>query len=134
MKYLIALIVVLYAAPVLALTPVFIGKNPSGGGAPPEVSQVFAYVEDGNTSNYSNANLRCLVYDTKTSAGTGTHVRLTFRANSANAITITDAYYGHQAASGDAYDFDGNQCQLTFNSGQVGIALSANEIAVSDTI
>lgn len=60
--------------------------------------------------------------------------RVTFTASSAQALTITNAYIGNGASSGDAYDFESTPVQLTFDSGSASKAISAGQSATSDTV
>ena len=49
-------------------------------------------------------------------------------------LRIDNAYIGHQAASGDAYDFDGSQVRITFNTGSNGFVISSGATITSDII
>ncbi len=55
-----------------------------------------------------------------------------FEAAAAEGLTITNAYIGHAAASGDAYDFSATPVQLLF-SGSGSVAISAGATATSDS-
>lgn len=58
-------------------------------------------------------------------------VRVTFEASSAEGFTITNAYIGHAAGAGDAYDFSATPVQLLFSGGASAV-ISAGATAVSD--
>ena len=66
---------------------------------------------------------------------TGNTVRLTLSGplTAGHSATITAVYIGHIATSGNAYDFDGNQAQVTFG-GSGSVTLGPNETKVSDEI
>lgn len=55
-------------------------------------------------------------------------IRATFKAAAAQALTITNAYIGHKAASGDAYDFLNTPTQLLFGGGASGTASAAGTV------
>ena len=46
-----------------------------------------------------------------------TRVRYTFKAGAGNSLKITNCYTGHQASSGDVFDFDTTPVQVTFDGG-----------------
>jgi hypothetical protein len=46
-------------------------------------------------------------------------------------LKLTKIYIGHQASSGDAYDFDGNQVEVKFAGGS-GVTIAINTTATSD--
>lgn len=58
-------------------------------------------------------------------------MRVRFEAGTVEGYTITSAYIGHRAASGDAYDFSTTPVQLLF-SGNSGVAISSSSTATSD--
>lgn len=64
---------------------------------------------------------------------TGSTVRVRVRATTNN-IAVDSLFIGHPAASGDNYDFDGNQVEITFNTGQSGFSVTAGNTLVSDDI
>ena len=64
----------------------------------------------------------------------GSKIRVTLQENTGIAYKIADLYVGHKAASGDNYDFDGNQVRVTFNGGGTGCSVNASETKVSDEI
>lgn len=66
--------------------------------------------------------------------GSGSVVRVTASAVGAlGSMSISGAYVGHAAVSGDVYDFDGNQVQLTW-SGSGVVTVAAGATALSDEI
>lgn len=58
-------------------------------------------------------------------------IRVTFRAGNGEALTITNAYIGHRAGAGDAYDFSTTPVQLLFSGGASG-AVSIGSTLTSD--
>lgn len=62
-----------------------------------------------------------------------TMVRFTFQAGAAEGLIITNAYVGHAAAAGDAYDFDTTPTQITFG-GLAFATIAAGGVVVSDWI
>lgn len=65
-------------------------------------------------------------------AGSWASCAVTFQASATQALSLTGAYIGHRASSGDAYDAN-NLNQLLF-SGSGTLALSANASQKSDTL
>lgn len=63
----------------------------------------------------------------------GSKGRITLNHNSVD-YKISGCYIGHQASSGDPYDFDGGQVKVTFDSGADGCTISAGVDKVSDEI
>lgn len=70
-------------------------------------------------------------------AAVGPYIRVTLKPGNAGGqadMLLDDVFVGHVAASGDAYDFDGNQVRLTFSgSNSVTLVMGAAS-AVSDPI
>ena len=62
-----------------------------------------------------------------------TQVRVTFEAGSTEACTITNAYIGHAAASGDVYDFLATPAQFLFG-GATSKAVTAGTSFTSDFV
>ena len=61
-------------------------------------------------------------------AGDITGVKVTFQASNAQVLQITNAYIGHAAAAGDAYDFLATPVQLLFaTAGTKDIAAGTSE-------
>lgn len=65
--------------------------------------------------------------------GAITRMRITFEAGAGQALTITNAYIGHAAGAGDAYDFAAAPTQILFSGGAVG-AMIAGASLTSDWI
>lgn len=83
--------------------------------------------DDTSGENYGRRQL----IDSSVIAKGGTKVRVTFESAATEALTVDGAYIGHQAASGDPYDFDGNQVELLFSAGS-GFAISSGSTITSD--
>lgn len=60
-------------------------------------------------------------------------IRATFQAGNAEALTITNAYVGHKAASGNAWDFAATPAQFLF-SGSGTKTITAGTEVVSDWV
>lgn len=59
-------------------------------------------------------------------SATANRVRLRFVPPSAGAnLNITAVYFGHAAAAGNAFDFAGDQVQVTFNGGSTTVNVAA---------
>lgn len=58
-------------------------------------------------------------------------IRATFEGGSVEGLTITNAYVGHAAAAGDAYDFSATPVQLLF-AGSASKVIGAGQTAISD--
>ena len=61
------------------------------------------------------------------------NVVLTFEGGSTEGIDVSAIYIGYQASSGNEWDFDGNQVEVTFG-GTSGVTIGAGLTAESDTI
>jgi len=61
----------------------------------------------------------------------GSTVKVQITAGAGEGLSLDGAYVGHQATSGDVYDFDGNQSQLLFSSSS-SVAISAGTSETSD--
>jgi len=66
-------------------------------------------------------------------SGVITQVRICFEAGSTEQFTITNAYVGHRAGVGDAYDFSTTPVQLLF-SGSESVTISAGTTQWSDWV
>jgi len=62
-----------------------------------------------------------------------TQMRITFEAGSTEGFTITNAYIGHGAVSGDAYDFTSTPEQILF-SGSDSVVIPAGGTVASDSV
>lgn len=83
-------------------------------------------------SGWSGYTLRN-IFPASAIIASGDSVRVTVAAGPSGS-TYSEIYVGHPAGSGDPYDFDGNQVQLTFNSGQTSVTLGASQSTTSDDI
>lgn len=62
--------------------------------------------------------------------GTISQMRFTFQAAAAEGFTVTNAYVGHAAGSGDAYDFSTTPVQILWGgSGSKAIAAGTEELS-----
>ena len=90
---------------------------------------------DNPTSNFASASLYTFRIRIPASAlsTSGTTVAVKLRAHSSDALNISAAWIGHAAGSGNAWDFDGGQVQLTF-SGSNTVAIGGGTEATSDYV
>jgi len=63
-----------------------------------------------------------------------TTVRITIKAEASSAIQVDEMWIGHPSGVGDAYDFDGNQVQILFNTGNAGFSIAGGASQDSDDI
>lgn len=66
--------------------------------------------------------------------GNGPTCTVELIAHGSNDLPIDQAYIGQAASSGNNWDFDGNQVQITFDGGNSGTTVSAGTTVVSDDI
>lgn len=114
-----------------------------GGGQDREVRAYVASGEFGNTATvtldannyagYTGYSFRQVISAAQISTS-GSQVKVVFNADTGRSFAIDKAYIGHKAASGNAWDFDGNQVQLTFSSGSAGFSISAGASITSDAV
>lgn len=71
---------------------------------------------DSNTSDQNARTIRYIIPASDLTDGTGTTIQIHFGYYNTT-WSILQCWVGHQATSGNAWDFDGNQVQLTFNGG-----------------
>lgn len=64
-------------------------------------------------------------------SGVITQMRITWEAGSTEQVTITNAYIGHRAGAGDAYDFAATPVQLLF-SGLASVTIPAGTLQACD--
>lgn len=84
-------------------------------------------------SNFAaSSHMRIVIAASEVDAS-GSTVRVTLQAGASNDAVIASAYIGHQASSGNAYDFDGNQAQLLF-SASGSTTVSAGTTETSDSV
>lgn len=97
-------------------------------------SATLAGTDDGNGNG--GANFRHIVKAAVLGAATGTQMRVTLlfgTAETTETPAIDDMWVGQAAASGNAYDFNGNQVQLKFSGGN-SINGAAAGAVVSDWV
>lgn len=116
--------------------PVVSMSNTSTLYAPAAPSWTVAVTDDDswleNTQNWANYELRQLIPASAISVS-GSQARVEFWASAGiNPLSITAAYIGHQGA-GNAWDFDGNQVQLLFDS-SASVTVSSGTPEVSDGV
>jgi hypothetical protein len=63
----------------------------------------------------------------------GDYLKITFQAGSSGTLFIDKAFVGHQATSGNAWDFDGSQVQVTFN-GNANTLITTGTTGTTDEI
>ncbi len=85
------------------------------------------------TSNSNAENGRCYVESFAAAglslpAGSIARIRCTFQPSATEGTTITNAYIGHRAGSGDAYDFSDTPVQLLFSGGASGVTSAGTDI------
>jgi len=61
-------------------------------------------------------------------------ITLDLSALAGNAITIGEMWLGHQAAAGDAYDFDSDAVQVFFDGGSAGKTIAAGTTIQADPV
>lgn len=66
-------------------------------------------------------------------AASGSTCRLTITGPSIRDSSISSMYIGQAATSGNAYDYDGGQAQVTFGGSSAKL-LGTNEVSVSDPV
>lgn len=87
----------------------------------------------GNSSgDWSNFTVRQLIPMSAVS-GSGSRFRVVLTAPDAYPTDFAETWIGQQAASGDWWDFDGNQVQALFG-GSASVSLAAGETVESDDI
>ncbi len=94
---------------------------------------IYSQTITSNTSGFGGNTFRTIIPNSLLIQD-GTTVRLTIAEASGLNVQIDEFWIGHPAASGDAYDFDGNQAQVTFNTGNPGFTLTGPGTIVSDDI
>ena len=89
---------------------------------------------DATGSGFANWGIR-VVIDAAQISTSGSTVNVTFVAGTgSDGFSIAGAYIGHAAGAGDAYDFDGNQAQITFDGGSGSVTIAASGTKKSDDI
>jgi len=88
---------------------------------------------DSDFTGMFNKGIRQVVAASQITTG-GTQVKVTFWASTAGTgIAVDGAFIGHQAVSGDAWDFDGGQVRLTFSTAN-GFDISTGSSITSDPV
>lgn len=91
---------------------------------------VYTGASGANSNGWSGFNLRSVF--PALGSDDGTKVRCTLVAASVG-VSVDGCYFGHAAASGDAYDFDGSQTPLTV-AGSQSFTLGGTGSVVTDEI
>ena len=90
-------------------------------------------VFDFTTFGWANYAVRQLI-DASLIQYSGSSIQVKFHAQAAGeGIAFSSVYVGHQASSGDVYDFDGNQVQLLFG-GSGSVTVAAGTTQTSDEV
>lgn len=103
--------------------------------APPLVwSTVFEVTQDSNVGlGGSSFNIRQRMLAANISAG-GSILRISATAGTSFGFTIGSCYIGHKAVSGDNWDFDGTQVQVTWDDGDGSPVFMPNDDRASDPV
>jgi len=91
-------------------------------------------LDDTDGVNWAGRTLRQRFEPSILAANNGGDERVSFGFATGTSGNIAAAYIGHAAASGDAYDFDGAQIQLTFDGGSTTKAVSGASTVNSDYV
>src|SRR3990167_3467338 len=83
-----------------------------------------------NSTLYANYTVRSVINSSLLLIN-ASQVKITVKAGNLDTMKIASMYIGHAAASGDPYDFDGNQVQMLF-SGSAAVSVLVNESVTSD--
>ncbi|MFK4726429.1 hypothetical protein ABIE89_007529 [Bradyrhizobium niftali] len=102
------------------------------GPAGPSWTATFSQVFTADQGGWGSTNQRQVLNSSLLSTS-GTLVRVTLQASSSAGFSVDSAYIGHQAGSGDPYDFDGGQAQLKVG-GSASFSASTGASVVSDAI
>lgn len=86
------------------------------------------FTTDAGSKNGLTTRLVFPVANLSLPSGAVTRVRALFHAASAEALTITGAYIGKKAASGDAYDFATTPTQLLFSGSGSPVITAGNSL------
>jgi len=89
---------------------------------------------DQDTNGWNGYTLRQIFYSAGISNTGGTKIRVTINAGHNEGVYIAKCYIGKAAASGHEYDFAAAPTQVTWDSGNAYISISANDSEVSDEI
>jgi hypothetical protein len=96
---------------------------------------LFSQTVDANDATLNGLTLRNVIPAAAilTDAEDGT-ITLSLTALAGAEITIDEFYIGHQAASGDAYDFDTDRVQVFFDNGNANKTIAAGATVQSDPV
>lgn len=92
----------------------------------------FSQALNANSVGWSGYNMRQLL-DSTLFSQSGSKVRLSLEGASAATASIDGMYIGHRAVSGDAYDFDGSQAQVTVGA-SASFTIGIGATVVTDPI
>ncbi|MCW9035567.1 MAG: LamG domain-containing protein, partial [Rhodospirillales bacterium] len=94
----------------------------------------YFFTDTGDTT-WNNYTLRQKVTSANISTKTGGKVRIKYHTRSNAACTVSALYIGSKASSGNDWDFDGNQVQLTWDGGNASSGnIPANSEKYTDWI
>lgn len=94
---------------------------------------IFSVSYSGTSPAWQGYSNRTVVPANLLSALVGGKISVTYQTVAGTSAGTLELWIGQAAASGDAYDFDGNQVRLTFNGSNTR-ALSGAEIFTSDEV
>lgn len=100
------------------------------GDTVPETAETVLTSTNGAYYGFGSFNMRIVINASELSDLVGSKIRLYLLGSSSGAVQINSMYVGHQASTGDAYDFDGNQVQITLG-GNTSFNLPASNGLVS---
>jgi len=118
-------------SPGTAGTAAGIGSAAGVGTAVPWVV-TFSQTLDLDSLDWNGYNMRQVI-EAAALSQSGTKVRLTLQAANGQGAQIGAIYLGHKAASGDPYDFDGNQVQVTVGASPT-FTITAGTSVVTDPV
>lgn len=95
-----------------------------------EWTTAFSDTLNSNSAGWNGYTMRQLLAASQIT-GSGSNIRVTIEASSGQGFNIDTLYIGHQAGSGDPYDFDGGQVQL-LASGSGSFVVAAAGTLTSD--
>jgi hypothetical protein len=98
----------------------------------PSYTDTYAQALNGDSNAWNGSNLRQWFAAAALSTS-GSKVRITIEGGSTEGAQISAMYIGHAAGSGDAYDFDGTQVQVT-SGGNTTFTVGAGSTLVLDPV
>ena len=87
----------------------------------------------GNDTGWNGYTIRTNIAASALADFSGSHIRFTLTAPSANSLTLTDLFIGRKDPSGGVCDFEGSPTRVTFG-GSSSVTLAAGTTVVSDEI